>query len=53
VLVSRRVGIRHAADRPLRFSCLDDPAVSRPVPRQEAESERTAAPAGDKKKGPD
>jgi DNA-3-methyladenine glycosylase len=53
VLVSRRVGIRHAADRPLRFSWLDDPAVSRPVPRQEAESERTAAPAGDKKKGPD
>ena len=33
IAVGTRVGLRHAADRLLRFSWLGDPAVSRPVPR--------------------
>lgn len=32
IAVSTRIGLRHAADRPLRFSWVGDPAVSRPVP---------------------
>lgn len=43
VTVSARIGIRVAADRPLRFTWLGDPAVSRPPVRR----------LGDKKKGPD
>jgi 3-methyladenine DNA glycosylase Mpg len=31
--VGTRIGLRQAADRPLRFSWLGDPAVSRPAPR--------------------
>lgn len=34
IAVSTRVGLRHAADRLLRFSWVGDPAVSRPVPRE-------------------
>jgi DNA-3-methyladenine glycosylase len=33
IAVGTRIGLRHATDRPLRFSWLGDPAVSRPVPR--------------------
>lgn len=32
IVVGRRVGIRRAADRPLRFALADEPAVSRPFP---------------------
>ena len=48
VVVSTRVGLRHAADRLLRFSWLGDPAVSRPVPREPVErsDERTKEGAG-------
>lgn len=46
IAVSTRVGLRHAADWPLRFSWLGDPSVSRPVPK-------AAGPATDKGKGPD
>jgi DNA-3-methyladenine glycosylase len=34
IVVGTRVGLRNAADRLLRFSWHDDPAVSRPVPRE-------------------
>jgi DNA-3-methyladenine glycosylase len=33
ITVSTRIGIRVAADRPLRFTWLGDPAVSRPLPK--------------------
>ncbi len=33
IAVGTRIGLRQAADRPLRFSWLGDPAVSRPAPR--------------------
>jgi DNA-3-methyladenine glycosylase len=33
IAVGTRIGLRHAADRLLRFSWLGDPAVSRPAPR--------------------
>lgn len=46
--VGTRVGLRHAADRMLRFSWVGDPAVSRPVPRG-----ATGTVGSDKKKGPD
>jgi DNA-3-methyladenine glycosylase len=48
IVVSPRVGLRHAADRLLRFSWLGDPAVSRPVPREPVD-----APMGGQRKGPD
>jgi DNA-3-methyladenine glycosylase len=48
IVVSPRVGLRHAADRLLRFSWLGDPAVSRPVPREPVE-----APMSGQRKGPD
>jgi DNA-3-methyladenine glycosylase len=47
IAVSTRVGLRHAADWPLRFSWFDDPSVSRPVPRA------VTSPAPEKGKGPD
>ncbi len=47
VAVSTRVGLRHAADRPLRFSWLGDPSVSRPVPKA------LTSRALDIRKGPD
>ena len=37
IAVGTRVGLRQAADRLLRFSCLGDPAVSRPTPRDAGE----------------
>jgi DNA-3-methyladenine glycosylase len=46
IAIGTRVGLRQAADRLLRFSWLGDPAVSRPVPGEGAQS------AG-KRKGPD
>lgn len=49
IAVGTRIGLRHAADRLLRFSWLGDPAVSRPVPRDAGE---TRSQSG-KKKGPD
>ncbi|MFZ0920080.1 MAG: DNA-3-methyladenine glycosylase [Candidatus Dormiibacterota bacterium] len=49
IAVGTRIGLRHAADRLLRFSWLGDPAVSRPVPRDAGEN---GSPSG-KKKGPD
>ena len=48
IVVSTRIGLRHAADRLLRFSWLGDPAVSRPVPREQVE-----APVSGQRKGPD
>jgi DNA-3-methyladenine glycosylase len=48
VVVSTRVGLRHAADRMLRFSWLGDPAVSRPVPHEPVD-----APMSAQRKGPD
>jgi DNA-3-methyladenine glycosylase len=45
IAVSPRVGLRHAADRLLRFSWLGDPAVSRPVPRA-ARADQTKEGAG-------
>ncbi len=48
IAVSTRIGLRHAADRLLRFSWLGDPAVSRPVPREPVE-----APVSGQRKGPD
>jgi DNA-3-methyladenine glycosylase len=47
IAVSTRVGLRHAADRLLRFSWLGDPAVSRPVPG------RSTSASPEKGKGPD
>ncbi len=47
IAVSTRVGLRHAADRLLRFSWLGDPAVSRPVPG------RSSSASPEKGKGPD
>jgi DNA-3-methyladenine glycosylase len=38
IVVGTRIGLRHAADRLLRFSWLGDPAVSRPVPRDPVET---------------
>jgi DNA-3-methyladenine glycosylase len=49
IAVSTRVGLRHATDRPLRFSWVGDPAVSRPVPREAGHPE----PLTGKRKGPD
>jgi DNA-3-methyladenine glycosylase len=49
IAVGTRVGLRHATDRLLRFSWLGDPAVSRPVPRDTHETNRSP----DKRKGPD
>jgi DNA-3-methyladenine glycosylase len=51
IVTSTRVGIRHAADWPLRFSWRGDPAVSRPVPPSDLTGEATRADP--KKKGPD
>jgi DNA-3-methyladenine glycosylase len=48
VVVSTRIGLRHAADRLLRFSWLGDPAVSRPVPREPVEAQISG-----QRKGPD
>ncbi len=48
IVVGKRVGLRHAADRPLRFSWLGDPAVSRPVPREPVETLTSG-----QRKGPD
>jgi DNA-3-methyladenine glycosylase len=50
IVTSTRVGIRRAADWPLRFSWRGDPAVSRPVP---ASDPVEARPTVRKKKGPD
>jgi DNA-3-methyladenine glycosylase len=48
IAISTRVGVRLAADRPLRFTWDGDPAVSSPVPRV------AGAGAGQgKRKGPD
>ena len=50
ILVSTRIGLRHAAERPLRFTWAGDPAVSKPP------SHRPAGMAGAraaKRKGPD
>jgi len=41
--VGPRVGIRRAAERPLRFAIRDEPAVSRPRPLTSAFSTRTRA----------
>jgi DNA-3-methyladenine glycosylase len=49
IAVGTRIGLRHAADRLLRFSWLGDPAVSRPAPRDAAETRSQSR----KKKGPD
>jgi DNA-3-methyladenine glycosylase len=49
IAVSTRVGVRLAADHPLRFTWQDDPAVSSPVPRPVVEH---ASILG-KRKGPD
>ena len=49
IAVGTRIGLRHAADRLLRFSWLGDPAVSRPVPRGAGETRLQSG----KKKGPD
>jgi DNA-3-methyladenine glycosylase len=49
IAVGTRIGLRHAADRLLRFSWLGDPAVSRPVPRDTGK----AGSQSGKKKGPD
>ena len=49
IAVGTRIGLRHAADRLLRFSWLGDPAVSRPVPRDAGETRLQSG----KKKGPD
>jgi len=49
IVVGTRIGLRHAADRLLRFSWLGDPAVSRPVPRDAGEIRLQSG----KKKGPD
>jgi DNA-3-methyladenine glycosylase len=40
IAVGPRVGLRHAADRLLRFSWLGNPAVSRPVPREPGQTDR-------------
>jgi DNA-3-methyladenine glycosylase len=40
IAVSTRIGLSQAADRPLRFSWLGDPAVSRPAPRAPGSSRR-------------
>ncbi len=50
IAVSTRIGLRHAADRPLRFTWLDDPAVSKPAPSDPA---REAGSRSGKRKGPD
>jgi DNA-3-methyladenine glycosylase len=47
--ISPRVGVRLAADRPLRFTWQGDPAVSSPAPRLLVDP----APIPDKRKGPD
>ena len=48
VVVAPRVGIRHAADRPLRFCDAGSPAVSRPWPAGVSfgPSKATSAPPG-------
>jgi DNA-3-methyladenine glycosylase len=38
IVIGTRVGLRHAAERLLRFSWRGDPAVSRPVPRDQGEA---------------
>ena len=50
IAVSTRIGLRQAADRPLRFTWMGDPAVSRPAPS--AASGEVRSRAG-KRKGPD
>jgi len=40
IAVGTRVGLRHAADRLLRFTGVGDPAVSRPVPRDAGSARR-------------
>lgn len=50
IVTSPRVGIRRAADWPLRFSVRGDPAVSRPVP---VSGLVEPPPTVRKKKGPD
>jgi len=50
ITVSARIGLRHAADRPLRFTWSGDPAVSKPAPSLVAgEAGRGAG----QRKGPD
>jgi DNA-3-methyladenine glycosylase len=53
IAIGTRVGIRQAADRLLRFSWIDDPAVSRPVPSTPGEGVQRGSKSRDKKKGPD
>ena len=43
VVIGPRVGIRHAADRPLRFALANNPWVSRPRPREERVLARSSA----------
>ncbi len=38
IIMGTRVGLRRAADRLLRFSWRGDPAVSRPIPRDQGET---------------
>jgi DNA-3-methyladenine glycosylase len=51
IAVGTRVGIRHAADRLLRFSWLGDPAVSRPVPSEPGERLQRGATERTKRRG--
>jgi DNA-3-methyladenine glycosylase len=54
ITVGTRVGLRHAADWLLRFSWRGDPAVSRPVPRENGDAGPSGDQrSGDKRKGPD
>jgi len=50
IAVSTRIGLRQAADRPLRFTWVGDPAVSRPAPRI---ATMPMPAARGKRKGPD